>query len=315
MNNHPPIPNLFLVGAAKSGTTSLYEHLARHPDIYMCPIKEPHHYCTDINCRQMTKGYLKGIERHPLQLVAKKQTVHIAHVSDNKDYLSLFKDGQEYRYRCECSNGYLFSSVAATQIHAASPNARILMILRHPVDRIISHFVSQIRISRVRSSLFDSVQRDFAAKNKGWGITNLYVEKGMYSEQVRRYISVFGKDQIHIELFDDWRKDCHACMTRIFRFLDLPPSRKTPKSLHVNKGRQPISPVVNEFLFRSGLKQHIARLLPSPLLAVGKKLYYRDINKEDLLSKRERQCLCSYFQDDITALESLLSRDLSAWRT
>src|SRR3989304_10189805 len=115
-------PNLFIVGAPKSGTTSLHAYLDKIDDIFMSPIKEPNYFSA--------------------------QTVSIKHpvnpIRDKKKYLKLFQKGIHNKYIGEASPSYLADSEASKLIHQVSPNAKIIISLRDPIDRVFSHYLMYI---------------------------------------------------------------------------------------------------------------------------------------------------------------------------
>jgi hypothetical protein len=120
-----PWPNLFIVGAAKAGTTSLYHYLAQHPDIYMAPVKEPHFFS----------------RIHP----APELEAFFPHVSDEADYLSLFANAHAETVRGEASTSYLSHPDVADAIWQKRPEAKIVIMLRDPVERAYSNYWYDVR--------------------------------------------------------------------------------------------------------------------------------------------------------------------------
>ena len=118
-------PNLFLVGAAKAGTTSVYDELARHPAIYMSPMKEPH--------------YFSRIQPSP------ERAAFFPHVTDEDEYMALFDGVTEERLVGEASTSYLWDASAAERIQSVAPEASILIMLRNPVERAYSQYWNDVR--------------------------------------------------------------------------------------------------------------------------------------------------------------------------
>ena len=129
-------PNLFIVGAPKAGTSSLYEYLKKIPGIYMSPIKEPHYF--DI------------------------QTIPTNHklnpIRDKKKYLSLFKKVKDEKIVGEASPGYLSDPQAPKLIHQVSPNARIIISLRNPVQRAFSEYLMYVNYGKLTTTFHDQLQ-------------------------------------------------------------------------------------------------------------------------------------------------------------
>lgn len=131
MENHAregPVPNLFLVGAPKCGTTSLHEYLRRHPQIFFPfsddnygRVKEPNHFCPELEI--LEKNAIKG----------------------RKDYHDLYRGSERARWRGNASTNYLFSETAPERIKRFCPDARILIMLRPPVDMMRSYHSELLR--------------------------------------------------------------------------------------------------------------------------------------------------------------------------
>jgi hypothetical protein len=113
-------PNLFVIGAPRCGTTSLYAALKQHPAVHASVLKEPHHYAADLPVQPHT-------------------------VVDREDYLELFRGGESCRYRAEASVWYLYSPRAAEAIAEAHPDARVVVLLRDPVEMALSLYALYLR--------------------------------------------------------------------------------------------------------------------------------------------------------------------------
>ncbi len=176
-------PNFFIVGAAKAGTTSLYHYLSQHPDVYMSPIKEPHYFS------QVKPSW--------------KQRFLMEPVLDEGAYLKLFYGARGKKAVGEASPSYLWDQAAPFLIKEKVPEAKIIMLLRDPVERAFSHYLMDVRQGVVKGGFLEELKKDFEDEKKGWGISHLYVELGFYHEQIARYKECFSEDNIKIILFDD----------------------------------------------------------------------------------------------------------------
>ena len=141
-------PNLFLVGATKAGTTTLHQLLSRHAEIYMSTIKEPNFFTGVV-------GDLLGL---------------MPVVRDAVEYQGLFASAVAQRWRGESSTSYLWDQGAADRIRDRCPDARILVLLRDPVDRAYSHFLMEVREGRDRMPFRRALEKDAARSETGWGI-------------------------------------------------------------------------------------------------------------------------------------------------
>ncbi len=181
-------PNFFIVGAAKAGTTSLYSYLRQHPEIFMPEdVKEPHYFA----------------QVHPSRAQRFASPVFI---SDREAYLRLFRAGKNYPAIGEASPSYLWCEEAPARIHAVAPEARIIIALRDPIERAYSHYLMDYREGVQHLPFFEALRQDWHSPEKGWAVSNLYVELGFYARQIERYLRLFGEDRVHILFHDDLRR-------------------------------------------------------------------------------------------------------------
>lgn len=313
--------NLFIVGVAKGGTTSAYNILKQHNNIFMSPLKEPHHFSTDINPKGFRKDYKssyisdKNLKKYLDSNM--NEEVFLAYIREEVDYHKLFKNINNEKYLGEISNSYLYSKVAAENIYKYNSESKIVMILRDPIERAFSHYLMDLRMGFVNGAFTDEVIKDFQADNKGWGITNQYIELGLYYSQVKRYIEQFPKEQIHIMYFDDLKKDSKKVYTKLFEFLNLNYDDYDFSILETkqNKAKLPkrYFKLINDFLAKSGIKNIVLNLLGKDIKSKIKNFIYTDKNIPKL-SSPDREALSIYFRSDIDKLEKLLDKDLSNWK-
>ena len=140
-------PNFFLVGAAKSGTTTLSKMLEAHPEVYLSPIKEPNYFSKDILPEKFEPVYRKNTFFADKTYFSQKplKKVHLSFVREEKEYMALFEDAGNEKAIGECSTSYLYSSEAAEEIRKFQPDAKIIVILRNPVTRAFSHYLMGLR--------------------------------------------------------------------------------------------------------------------------------------------------------------------------
>ena len=144
-------PNLFIVGAAKAGTTSLAYYLSQHADVFMSKMKEPHYF---------SAVRPEGKFAHAVPVV-----------SDEASYLRLFQGADGVHYRGEASTSYLWSEAAAARIAERSPDARIIAVLREPIERLHSHYLNELREGIETRPIERAVREDFAATAAGAATT------------------------------------------------------------------------------------------------------------------------------------------------
>lgn len=221
------IVNFFVVGAAKAGTTSVYHYLSQHPDIFMSPIKEPHFFSTDIRRENFTqKNYAKhALDTDKYFSIRPLKQQHIAFIDKLDDYEALFDQAGSAKVLGETSTGYLYSATAAENIARYNPNAKILIILREPVDRVFSHWKMNLAAGTAdpQKPFLATVMEDYATSPKGWGVSNLYIDLSLYHEQVKRYLKLFPHQQVKIMFYEELATDSNKFMMEIFEFLGITP--------------------------------------------------------------------------------------------
>lgn len=314
------LPNFFVVGAAKSGTSSIATYLDAHPDVYVSPIKEPHYFSDDIRLNECNAKYRRRIAFDIAAYFHQENLIplHIAHIENSAQYLALFREVRNESAIGELSTGYLYSSNAAKNIFDFNPAAKIVMILRQPVRRAYSHYLMNLRDGWEGTHEFmNAIRRDYSQKNKGWGKSHLYVELGLYFEQVKRYLDVFPKEQIKILLYDDLNVNPEVFMAELFNFLEVDAGRLNQLDFlkHENAAALPKSRLVLKslpflFLIKNKLGNQFSHSAKSKL----RKLLFSSQNLPKF-SGQEFDELMRYFSDDINKLAVLIRRDLSHWHT
>jgi hypothetical protein len=199
-------PNLFLIGAPKAGTTSLYEYLRGHPDIYMSSLKEPFYFSPDV-FRGPTGRFRYGI--------------------DEEAYLELFAEARDERLVGEASTHYLASSEAPHLIRAFEPAARIVAILRNPVDMVHAWHNERVLWGMERETDF---ARALAADHAGSGV---YTAIAAYGSQLERWLEMFDRSAVHVMVFDDFVANTPREFGRLLAFLGVDQSFR-PRSFAIH---------------------------------------------------------------------------------
>lgn len=204
-------PNLFIVGAAKGGTTAIHHYLSQHSDILMSSVKEPHYFST-------VKTKNPAAYRKPQV----GESFHTRIIKDELTYLSLFSSGADKKYRGEASPSYLYDAESARKIYDFNHDARIIIILREPVSRAISHYNMVYNLGlEDKESIRDAIEKDRQNPDKMWGAAHLYIELGLYHQQLERYFDLFAESQILVMKFEDFVKQPTAQIEKIIGFLEL----------------------------------------------------------------------------------------------
>jgi len=307
-----PLPNFFVVGAAKAGTTSLYHYLSHHPQIYVSPIKEPSFFATDIEPEKFAPDYRYDYLLNPHEYIwgEMARPVHSAYVRKLEDYLGLFRKVSSETAIGEASVVYLGSRSAAYEISARIPAAKIIIMLRDPAERAFSHYLMDWHLGIVQGSFAEELGADLRRPDKGWGRTRMYIEQGLYYEQVKRYLDVFGAEQVRVYFSSDLRVRRGAVLRRLYEFLEVDPD-SLPGEASLNEStRVPRFPRFNYWVHRHGFKRPSSfRMIRRIRSRIAPMLY----KPAPRLCSGDRAMMAGYFADDICKLQDLLGEDLSAW--
>jgi hypothetical protein len=280
------LPNFFIVGAPKAGTTSLYSYLGQHPHVYMCPVKEPSHFAPEL-CRDDFIFSWEG-------------------------YLRLFSNVSDEIAIGEASACYLFSENAARNIAARLPHARIIISLRNPVDRAFSQYLQMLTHGVTCKSFRGQIDASLRHREKDFSLLWPFLEAGQYYEQIRRYLGEFPRSQIHISYYEDLERAPERLVMDLFSFLGVDPSFAPDVSHRHNEPRVPKLEQATYLLRKWGAWPYLRKLVPG---ALGPRLRSLTMRARGSLriGPTDRAFLAGYYRDDITRLSLLLNRDLSAW--
>lgn len=306
------VKRLFIIGAAKCGTTSVDQMLRKHPDIYMSPIKEPNYFSTDIAVEDFNAFYRENNTRDLDAYFSKSPltAVHLDFVRKPEQYAALFQEApSNVQYLGESSTSYLYSEVAAQRVKAEFPDAAIIVCLRNPVDRLKSHLKMALQGGFIKAASDVEIEADLAAKVKGWGISELFLELGMYGEQMERWYAHFPKNQIHFIQFDDLVEDQQKVWNELCSFLNVS-IFALDSEVHENTGGIPRFPGLNAALKSSGLVRGAIQYLPEKVKSRLKSNLTDSKASIQIDEDRWRE----YYLSDIERLEGLSGLSLERWK-
>ncbi len=208
------LPNFLVIGAAKSGTTSLVSYLAQHPDVFVPVSKEPNYFA------------LSGQQDNPIGPAPAhilRQKLYNWSRSDLSDYTALFDAAGDARAVGEGSVRYLYFRDAPARVRDMLPDIRIVAILRDPVSRLFSHYnmnrQNQLEPLDLRTALAAEDDRVAA----GWGWDWHYRRLSLYGGQLKRWFELFPREQIQVHFYDDFAIDPMATVSDIYRHIKVDP--------------------------------------------------------------------------------------------
>lgn len=313
-----PLPNFFIVGTGKAGTTSLYEYLKQHPDIYMSPVKEPGYFAEEIRAQNIDKQLLGRLAVQSRELAKVlhdgEPTAQFGWLAGEwEDYLRLFRQVGNQKAIGEASAAYLWSQTAARNIQAVIPRARIIMMLRDPTERAFSQYLHQVAVGLTRSNFFEHLEE--CARDDHSKLSHRYpfLEIGLYYQQVKRFLDLFPREQIRVYWYEEaWREPAEL-LADVFTFLGVDPAFPVDISRRSLERRRPRSVAAHYFLKQFGVWHPLRALVPDRLRPYLRRAAFQT-DKAPRMEARDRAFLVDYYRDDVTRLADLLGRDLSAWQ-
>lgn len=291
-NLNESLPDFLVVGASRSGTTTLWDCLRQHPDIFMPSTKELHFFSREDNFKKGVKYYqtfFAGAPKGKLKGEVSPTYFHNGKVSDlGPDRNLIFNEHDD----------------APIRVKRLLPNAKIVITLRNPVDRICSQYARLILKSKetsdsLRLAIVDELEgrRDYKT-NKG-----SYLYNSNYLIHIEKWLSLYPKSQLHIMIFEEWLKNPAVEFKKLFEFLEVTKNFQIPSLKHLNKGKAT----------RFGqLPIKFASKLPTQFNALGLKLFIQSVEP---ISQVDRDFIFKLTSTSISEMEKILGRELSVWKS
>jgi hypothetical protein len=293
-------PDFFIVGAAKCGTTAMYTYLKQHREIFMPEVKEPQFFSTDLH-------------------------FPIREFSTKEEYLSLFAGAIDTKRVGEASTTYLYSKNAAVEIKQFSFYASIIIMLRNPVDMIYALHSDLVKGCYENIINFEAALKAEEKRKCGLWLPNrpmmveilFYREVAKYTQQVQRYLNVFGRKNVHVIIFDDLENDTPKVYRETLGFLDVDPAFE-PDFQIINHSQQIRSNAIQSFLMNPQrfARSFVNTAMPRPLI----KRLFSDLRRLNTkwaprppMGLELRRRLQAEFSPEVERLSEILKRDLSHW--
>jgi hypothetical protein len=295
-------PNFFIIGAGKSGTTSLYHYVKQHPQVFMSPVKEPKYF---------------ALAGHPLDFTGPGDARIIPQTTTSVEaYLDLFKDAANKPVVGEASTIYLGGPEGTAQRVAEQvPSARIVAILRHPADRAYSAYMHLRRdgfetLESFQAALEAEPERVLNGYYFHWHLRS----RGYYATYLQSWYECFPREQIRIYLYEDLTSSPSRLLADLFRFLGVDDSFMPDVSAHHNQSGLPHNARFQNFLtkqhpvkewFKLFVPEHVGHRFISMIqpTVIGTPRIPHDVRTQ----------LTQDFREEILHLQALIDRDLSHW--
>ncbi len=296
------MPDFLVIGAAKSGTTSLYFYLQQHPKIFMPFMKEPFFFA------------FEGLDPYQYHFEGKMRSNFKA-IVDLEHYQTLFENAPKESLAGEASTLYLYDKNAAERIKYHIPDVKMIVLLRNPVDRAYSHFRHFVRDGFEPESDFTTVIKSEKKRmEENWFPSYYYLDAGFYSIQLKRYFDLFPKNQFKIFLYEDLL-DAEQMVREIFEFLGLDTNiRLDTGAKHNRSGLLRFPDLYDSVRNSSRVKPFIRKLIPIKIWSRLREFWEKALIKPiDGLDDKVRPELQKIYREDILELQELIDRDLSRW--
>ncbi|MEV6600928.1 sulfotransferase [Actinoplanes sp. NPDC051346] len=300
-----PLPDFLIAGVPKAGTTALHTALVRHPGLYLPAVKEPKHFLTD--GRPPATGGPGDVQTYQ------------EHVWRCADYEALFDPAPPGALRGEATPFYLYDNRAHDRIQAVLPGARIILLLRDPVDRAHSNWTHLWNAGlEPEADFLAACRAERWRKAAGWADFWHYTGLGMYGRQVQHLFKVFPRDQVLLLRYRDLKDAPAATLDRVCEFLGVRTGvlREIPKenvNRHVVEDNA-LNRVLRGLLRTGGNVGHrfprsVRLAARGPLLT----LLHRKRGARPVTTPAERAALLPLFADDIALLQDVTGERYDDW--
>lgn len=290
-------PNTFIAGVPKGGTTALASIISQHPEVFIPEKKEPRYFIYKGQSLDTSDKVNKGV------------------VTDETEYISMYEGAKE-PIIIDGTPGYFSSPDAIKAIAQASPNAKIILLLRDPIERAFSHLIFSIKMGYElpNTTMKDVLNSDMVTLKNGFQRKRPYLVDGHYDDYLKIVFDHFSKENVFIRTSEQFQKEQSATLNEITRFLGV-----TEFSFNLNVGEfaksgVPQNQALHNALNKGGFLKHI---LPTGLVNYlkNKRRTIQNNNlKKPELDNETRALLIDYFKPHITKLKELSDINISYWK-
>lgn len=303
------MPDFLLIGAPKTGSTALHVALSRHPQLFLSPVKEPKYFLTD--------------GPPPAKGGPGDARTYRRHVWRRADYEALFADAPPGTLKGESTTLYLGDPQAHLRIKRDIPEARLIAVLRDPVDRAHSNWTHLYSAGLEPESDFLAACRlEPQRLANGWAPFWGYTALGRYGEQLTHLFQVFDREQVLVLTYKELRTEPVAVLDRVCRHLGVETGVLT--EIPSENVTNAVPPTRTNDLLRRGLRagslvaDGVAAWLPEVVAQRVRGPVERFLQREQRrrvpLTPEQHAALVPRFDDDIRVLERLLDRSFAHWR-
>lgn len=289
-------PNFFIAGFPKCATTSLYEYLKGHPDIYMSPAKEPRYF----DQAEEVGGHHERDFVYP---------------DDEGRYLKLFAGATDEKRVGEATPGYIYSELAGTRIKDFAPDARFIIMVRDPVQMIQSLHNQLVEAGRENTATLEMAMRP-----EPQGHRQFFINRASYADHLAPWLEMFGRDRFHFMVMEDLNSDPATTYERVLEFLEVDPTYRPEFVAHNKRFATRFMPLRR--IARTRIPQWILwRALPAivgdaPVRRTVRKFQHSSLGRKSARPKTISPALETEMQralePSVAKLSEIYGRDLAA---
>jgi hypothetical protein len=305
---HDLIPDFLIIGAGKSGTTSLDTYLKQHPDIFIPTVKEPNFYGYETVSIEDFNGDEDEIGHYRRS------------VTDLQDYLNLFENAQPRQVKGETSNTYMYHEKAPARIKYYNESMKLIAVLRQPAGRLYSRFLHLARENKRPTENFS----DCLNKDTIWWQRNDLIKEGFYFKNLSPFYALFPKENIKVYLYEEFNEHPQVVLKDIYNFLNVKPDFETDVSIKYNQSGFIKNKLLDKIYGSKGIvNQTVKAILPNTIFKKLKENVILQRGLNDLRSGNlarpkmdpevKRKLLHEVYKTDILKLQELIGKDLSSW--
>jgi len=282
-------PNFFIVGAGKAGTTALYSYLNKIPMIYLSKVKEPGFFAPSLYKYEFLRT-----------------------IKNKKQYLELFKEARNELAIGEASPAYLWDLESAHLIHEVVPHAKIVIILRNPIERTFSHYLQLVRHHNEAKTFHDIIHGNFPKNDdqemvfKRESVTKF----SFYYESVKSYFEIFGTKQVKILIFEEFVEDTKKTVEDVLDFLGISYELDDFKGKKINPYFEPRGSFSNFLITNKITRKFAKKFFPqSTQTTILEKFLTKKATKPEINSE-DWEFLKGVYKEDVMKTEQILKRSL-----
>jgi len=275
-------PDFFIVGAPRTGTTSLQNYFEEIPEIFMCP-KE--------------SGYFSQLSPGP-------------EISE-ENYFNSFKLASENQIIGDATAIYLRDLETPKLIYDANPNSKIIILLRDPVERAFSHYLMYLRDGYESESFSKKLEDYISEKPVTGNFYNYIIMPSYYHESVSRYLNMFGENNVKICIYEEFSANTPKIVEEILEFLGV--TSLMPKNIDkkYNEYGKPLGETSRSIVENNTIKNIAKRFLPKSKRTTLQKTVFNQKGQKPVLNEHDLKILQNLFEDDVIKIKKLLNKNLN----